>query len=350
MNAPVSGPVRISLALQGGGAHGAFTWGALDRLSEDEGIEVAAISATSAGAINAAAFKAGLCTGGRAGARAELERLWSRIGAVTDPVLSAWIEAASPPNRVLANLVEASPAYTALDAATRVISPYVLGSMLKSPLAQVVERLDFEAIRLPSGPQLHVCATNVRTGRIRVFQKGELSPGALMASACLPMLFQAVEIEDPATGRTEAYWDGGYTGNPALWPLFPGDLPADILIVSLNPFHRSDAPRDALEIANRINEISFNASLLGELRAIAFARRLIEEGAIPQGAMKAVNLHMVRDDHLMDDLNMATKTLPVPALLARLRAAGRAAMDGFLARHRSDLGRRGTVDLAAMLA
>lgn len=346
----MSDPVRISLALQGGGAHGAFTWGALDRLSEDDGIEVAAISAASAGAINAAAFKAGMCTGGRAGARAQLERLWSGIGAITDPVLSAWIDAASPPTPVLAGLVEASPAYAALDAATRVVSPYVLGSMLKSPLARIVERLDFPAIRSPSGPQLHVCATNVRTGRIRVFDKEELTPGALMASACLPMLFQAVEIEDPATGRREAFWDGGYTGNPALWPLFPGDLPSDVLIVSLNPFHRTDVPRDALGIANRINEISFNASLLGELRAIAFVRRLVEGGTIPRGAMKAVNLHMVRDDDLMDDLNMATKTLPVPALLSRLRAAGRAAMDGFLARHRADLGVRGTLDLAAMLA
>jgi NTE family protein len=350
VSGPASEPIRISLALQGGGAHGAFTWGALDRLSEDEGIEVAAISAASAGALNAAAFKAGLCKGGRAGARAELARFWSGVGAVTDPVLSAWIDAASPSTRALAELVEASPAYRALDAATRVVSPYVLGPMLKSPLARLVERLDFAALRSPTGPQLHVCATNVRTGRIRVFQKEELTPGALMASACLPMLFQAVEIEDPGTGRTEAYWDGGYTGNPALWPLFPAELPRDILIVSLNPFRRSDVPRDALDIANRINEISFNASLLGELRAIAFVRRLIEGGTVPRGAMKDVNVHMVRDDDLMDDLNMATKTLPVPAILARLRQAGRAAMDGFLARHRGDLGARGTLDLAAMLA
>ncbi len=346
----MSGPVRISLALQGGGAHGAFTWGALGRLSEDEEVEVAAISATSAGALNAAAFKAGMCKGGRAGARAELARLWSGIGAVTDPVLAAWIEAVSPPTRVLAELVEASPAYAALDAATRAVSPYVLGSMLKSPLARVVERLDFSAVRAPTGPQLHVCATNVRTGRIRVFDKEELTPGALMASACLPMLFQAVEIEDPATGRTEAFWDGGYTGNPALWPLFPSELPRDILVVSLNPLHRTDVPRDALDIANRINEISFNASLLGELRAIAFVQRLVREGAAGPEAMKDVNLHVVSDDDLMDDLNMATKTLPVPAILARLREAGRSAMDRFLFRHRGDLGVQGTVDLAAMLA
>lgn len=342
--------LRINLALQGGGAHGAFTWGALDRLSEDEGIEVAAISAASAGALNAAAFKAGMCKGGRAGARAELAKLWSGLGAVTDPVLSAWIDAASPTTRALSELMEASPTYRTLDAATRVVSPYVLGPILKSPLARIVERLDFDAVRAPTGPQLHIGATNVRTGRIRVFQREELSPGALMASACLPMLFQAVEIDDPATGRREAYWDGGYTGNPALWPLFPAELPPDILIVSLNPFVRTDVPKDALDIANRINEISFNASLLGELRAIAFVRRLVEEGRIERGAMKEVNLHMVRDDDLMDDLNMATKTLPVPAILSRLREAGRAAMGGFLARHRGDLGQRGTVDLGGMLA
>lgn len=341
--------VRINLALQGGGAHGSFTWGVLERLLEEEEIEVAAISGTSAGALNGAAYKAGWARGGREGARAALEGLWSAAGALTDPAWAGWLRALAPSTPALASALEASPGWQAFTAATQTFSPYVTGPLVRNPLERVIQGLDWDGVCSPEGPELHVCATNVRTGKIRVFTGGEVSAPALLASACLPTLFRAVEIEDPRTGRVEAYWDGGYAGNPALFPLFPPHLPDDILIVSIKPHVREELPRDALDIANRINEISFNSSLLRELRAIGFVKRLIAQGQVQRGAMKDVRLHMVGDDALMNDLNVATKTIPVPVILARLRAAGRAAMEGFLARHRGDLGREGTVDLAAML-
>ncbi len=342
--------IRLNLALQGGGAHGAFTWGVLERLLEDEDLEVAAISGTSAGALNGAAFKAGWARGGRDGAREELGRLWRAAGALTDEVSLRWLDAVSPATGVIADLVEASPAWQAFDTATRAWSPYVIGPMMKSPIRRLIETLDLERVASGAGPELHVCATNVRTGRVRVFTGSHITAEALLASTCLPTLFRAVEIRDPASGQIEAYWDGGYAGNPALFPLFPPHLPDDILIVSINPFRRDDLPDTSLEIANRINEISFNSSLLLELRAVAFVKRLITGGRIERGAMKDVRVHMVADDVLMNELNVATKTFPVPVILARLRKAGWIATDAFLRVHKADLGQRGTVDLTAMLA
>ena len=341
--------VRLSLGLQGGGAHGAFTWGALDRILQDEGIEIAAISGTSAGALNAAALKSGWIAGGATGARAELARVWGAIGAVTDEGLSHWLSALSPPVAIMAEALRLSPLWAAVDGSTRLLSPYAMAPMLQSPLRQMVDSLDFGRVCAGEGPDLFIGATNVRTGRIRVFSGDEIGPDAILASTCLPTLFRAVEIDDPATGMREAYWDGGYTGNPALFPLFRPDLPDDILIVSINPQRREDLPVDIRQIENRINEISFNSSLSRELRAIAFVKRLIAQGNMARGVMKDLNLHMIADDDLMTDLNVATKTIPVPAILARLRAAGYAAADRFLTRHRGDLGRRGTLDLAAML-
>ena len=339
---------RINLALQGGGAHGAFTWGALDRLLEEDGIEIAAIAGTSAGALNAAVLKSGMAAGGAEGARAALDTLWGEIGAVTDTRFAGWIGGFSGSVPGLAKAIELSPAFIAFDMTTRMLSPYIYGPMLRNPLEKILAQVDFDAVQSDAGPELHIGATNVRSGKIRVFTGGDVVPGAILASACLPTLFQAVEIEDPKTGRTEAYWDGGYTGNPALFPLFRPDLPGDIVIVNINPLHREELPHDVQAIQNRINEISFNSSLLRELRAIDFVRRLIEGGTIPEAAMKRVLVHMVADDTLMNDLNVATKTIPAPIILSRLKAAGRSAMGNFLEMHASDIGVRGTVDLAEM--
>lgn len=342
--------IRISLALQGGGAHGAFTWGALDRLLCEEDVEIAGISGTSAGAMNAVALKAGLVRGGREGARENLAWFWGRVGAVTDARWSDWISALAPTAPALARAIEWSPAFRAMEAATKLLSPYAYGPMLRNPLERILEEIHFEHVRDAAGPQIFVGATNVRSGKIRVFSGPELSAKAVLASACLPTLFRAVEMDDPATGRREAYWDGGYTGNPALFPLFEKGLPDDLLIVNINPLYREDLPDDSLSIQNRINEISFNSSLLRELRAIDFVRRLIATDRLPEGSMKRVLVHMVGDDALMNDLNTATKTIPAPVILARLRAAGEAAMDRFLAAHKADIGKRETVDLRAMFS
>ncbi len=341
---------RINMALQGGGAHGAFTWGVLDRILQDEEVEIAAISGTSAGALNAAALKAGMIMDGRAGARANLDWLWGQVGAITDEGLSEWVSALGATAPFWAKAMEYSLPYQTLDLTTRMMSPYVYGPMLQNPLRRIVEQFSFDKVCADDGPQINICATNVRTGKIRVFSGDEISPEAIMASACLPTLFQAVEFVDPATGKKEAFWDGGYTGNPALFPLFARDLPDDIVVVNINPLHREALPTDPQAIANRINEISFNSSLLRELRAIDFVRRLIADGTVEKGTMKNVLVHMIADDALMNDLNVATKTIPNAVVLARLKAAGQAAADQFLAGHKKDIGKRSSVDLETMFA
>jgi NTE family protein len=339
---------RINLALQGGGAHGAFTWGVLNRLLQDDDIEIAAISGTSAGALNAAALKSGWVANGRAGALANLDWLWEQIGAVTDPQFTPWIGAASSTAEVWAKALKYSPAYTAFDMTTRMFSPYVYGPAMQNPLAKIVKKFHYDAVCAGTGPALHICATNVRSGKIRVFTGDEIMPEVIMASACLPSLFQAVEFLDPQTGTVEAFWDGGYTGNPALFPLFSSDLPDDILIVNINPLYREELPMDSQSIENRVNEISFNSSLLRELRAIDFVKRLLADGSIKRGTMKDVLVHMIADDALMNGLNVATKTIPTPVILARLKEAGEAAADVFLTQHKKDIGKRSSVNLTEM--
>jgi NTE family protein len=341
---------RINLALQGGGAHGAFTWGVLDRLLDEEDIEIAAISGTSAGALNGAAYKSGWLKGGRAGARANLDWLWSKMGALQETPVTRWLTEVSPTTAAVSAALENSVLFGVTDAITRMTSPYAYGPFYANPLTQIAEAFDYDTVCAAEGPRLFVGATNVRSGKIRVFTGHDITTDALLASACLPTLFQAVEIEDPATGQLEPYWDGGYSGNPALFPLFEPDLPADVMIVNINPILREDIPRSPNQIQNRINEISFNASLLRELRAIAFVKRLLAQGALTPGTMKDVLVHMIADDALMNDLSVATKIMPNPVLLSRLKDAGRAAADGFLAAHKDDLNHRGTVDLAHMLA
>lgn len=339
---------RINLALQGGGAHGAFTWGVLCRLLREEDIEIAAISGTSAGALNAAALKSGWVANGRAGAIENLEWLWTQIGAITDPRFTEWVSSLAPTAHLWAQAMAASPAYVGFDLATRLMSPYVYGPAMRNPLERIVQKFHYDAVCGADGPALFVCATNVRSGKIRVFSGDEIAPEVFLASACLPSLFQAVEMTDPETGRSEAFWDGGYTGNPALFPLFAKELPNDVLIVNINPIYREELPTDSQSILNRINEISFNSSLLRELRAIEFVKRLIHDGAIADGTMKDVLVHMVADDGLMNELNVATKTVPAPVVLARLKEAGEAAADAFLAAHKDDLNQRDTVDLTEM--
>ncbi len=333
---------QINLALQGGGAHGAFTWGVLDRLLDEPWLEFAAISGTSAGALNGAALKSGLVTGGRAGARAALRRLWERVGGVGDLRAMGWFRAVLPPVGAMARTMEQVMPVSPLDLASRVFSPYDLGPFWRNPLAPVVAAFRHDEVCASEGPRLYVAATNVRTGKLRVFGGDEVTGDAILASACLPTLFQAVEIEG------EAYWDGGYAANPALYPLYKPELPDDILIVSINPLLREDLPRSAPEIINRINEISFNAALLRDLRAIAFVKRLIADGQVKRGAMKDVLVHLIADDDLMTTLSVRTKTSPTPLLLETLHDAGMKAADDFLSAHADDLGARGTVDLRAM--
>lgn len=337
---------RINLALQGGGAHGAFTWGVLDRLLDEPRIEVAGISGTSAGALNGAAFKAGKVQGGRNGARTCLDALWSRMGAVGDMRFSNWMFGFDAAQAVhwMEQMLPVSP----LDAMSQVVSPYHYGPFYQNPLRSVVEAFDYDQVCAEEGPVLYVGATCVRSGKIRVFSGAEISTDAILASACLPTLFKAVEIFDPESDRMEAYWDGGFTGNPALFPLFGKTLPEDIVIVNINPLHREALPRTPQQIQNRVNEISFNSSMLRELRAIDFVRRLLDEGNLQAGRMRNVLIHMIADDDLMNDLSVTTKMIPLPQVLNRLKTAGQAAADQFLSQHFDDLGARSSVDLRSM--
>ncbi len=336
--------LRLSLALQGGGAHGAFTWGVLDRLLEDDGIEIAAISGTSAGALNGAALKAGMLAGGRAGAKASLATLWAQVANVGDFRMSSWMQPFYAASRAVSDAVETAFPVSPQGIAAQLWSPYGWGPFWENPLEPVVRRLDFSQVCHADGPRLFVGATNVRTGRIRIFTGNALTPEVLLASACLPTVFQAVTIGE------ESYWDGGYSGNPALFPLYEPDLPDDIAIVSINPWLRDEVPKTPLDIQNRVNEISFHAALLGELRAVNFVKRLIAAGRMEKGQMKDVLVHLIADDAVMTDLSASSKLSPNPGLITLLYTAGRAACDGFLSRHRADLGQRATLDLPALFA
>lgn len=334
---------RVSLALQGGGAHGAFTWGVLDRLLEEEDLEFAGISGTSAGALNGAALKAGLCAGGRGAAKQRLAQLWEHVAEIGDFRMLPWMAAFLPAMRFWQMTTAAFLPFSPQGVAAQLYSPYLFGKRWTNPLEPVVRDLDFSQVCAESGPRLFISATNVRTGKIKVFSARAITPEAILASACLPTVFQTVEIDG------EAYWDGGYSGNPALFPLYEPDLPDDILVVSINPMRTEDIPDTPLEIQNRINEISFNASLLGELRAINFVRRLIAEGRMEVGQMKAVNVHMISDDGVMNDLSADSKLSPTPLLLERLKAAGRAAAERFLQNGGSKIGQEPSADLRGLL-
>ncbi|MGH1465415.1 MAG: patatin-like phospholipase family protein [Cognatishimia sp.] len=338
--------IRINLALQGGGAHGAFTWGVLDTLLQDPEIEIAAISGTSAGALNGAALKAGFLQGGAEAARENLDWLWTKMGATQAPGFADWMGAFGPAS--VARALEYSMPFMMADWASRLMSPYAYGPFFSHPLKPIAQSFHYDRVCADQGPKLFVCATNVRTGKARVFQGDEVNTDVILASACLPTLFQSVEIHDGKTDRTDAYWDGGFTSNPALWPLYDKDLPDDVLIVNINPLERQGVPRTPQQIQSRMNEISFNASLMGELRAIAFVQRMLKQGSVAPGSMKDVKVHMVADDALMNDLSAATKMIPVPQILNALKDAGSRAAGEFLKKHKADLGQKSTVDLAAV--
>lgn len=333
--------VAVTLALQGGGAHGAFTWGVLDRLLEDEGIEIAAISGTSAGALNGAALKHGLMQGGRPAARRALETMWRQIARMGDLRLGPMTLSMPPFVTDAVDFWTAVLPWSPAGIAAQVWSPYAAPGWT-NPLEPVVRQFDFARVCAAQGPRLFVSATNVRTGKIRVFAGEEITPDALLASACLPTVFRAVEIGG------EAYWDGGFSANPALFPLYAPDLPDDMIVVQVNPLRHPDVPDTPAEIQDRMTEIGFNAPLLRDLRAIAFVKRLIAQGAIAPGSMKDVRVHMIADDATMTSLAAGSKLRPSPYLIWRLKSAGRRAAAGWLAQHRGALGRAETLDLSAL--
>jgi NTE family protein len=328
----------INLALQGGGAHGAFTWGVLDRLLEEERIAFEGISAASAGAINAAVLACGLAEGGRQGAKRALGRLWRRIahlGSLT-PLQPSLADQLSR-----SHSLDLSPAFMLFDLATRLFSPYQLNPLNYNPLRQVlIETVDFESLRSAHCPvKLFLSATNVRTGKIKVFRNDEIGPDAVLASACLPLMFQAVEIGG------EHYWDGGYMGNPPIFPLIYDCDSRDVVIVHINPLHQTKLPTTASEIMNRINEISFNSSLMREMRAIAFVTKLIDDGKIFDNSMKRMLIHGIEAAEVMAELGALNKLNVDWDNLAHLMKVGRERAEFWLQKNFGRLGQESTVDI-----
>jgi NTE family protein len=328
-------PRLVDLALQGGGAHGAFTWGVLDRLVEEPWLRIEGISGTSAGAMNAAVFVDGHAAGGTDGAKARLEQFWRRV---SDAALFSPFRR-SPLDVLLGRwTLDTSPLFIALDLVARILSPYDLNPHGVNPLSKILEEsIDFD--RLAGAPiKLFVTATSVRTGRGRVFRNVELAPDVLLASACLPTLFQAVEIEG------EAYWDGGFAGNPTITPLIRECESTDTILVQVNPVERPGTPRSAREIVNRVNEVSFNASLLKELRMIAVLRQVSNPGDSEGARWAEMRIHRIASE-MMTSLGYSSKLNAEWDFLTMLRDEGRRAAESFLAAHAPDIGERSTLDL-----
>jgi NTE family protein len=344
-------PIAIDLALQGGGSHGAFTWGVLDRLLEDETLAFDGISGTSAGALNAAVLATGWAEGGRAGARAALSAFWHDVagaggcfGGNGPAAPGGGAGAGGGPGAVPAWALAANPWAPVwrfwLEQFTRTFSPYQFNPFDLNPLRAVAARHVRPAAIARAPMRLFITATAVRTGRPRVFEGAGVTLDALLASACLPQLFKAVEIDG------QPYWDGGYSGNPALWPLIYETAALDLLLVKVNPLERPELPDTAPEIAERVNEITFNAGLVSEMRAIGFVQKLHREGRLDPGSYKNLRLHMVADEERLARYPSSTKLDTALPFLRELHALGRAAAEAWWQAHRADLGRRSSLDIA----
>jgi NTE family protein len=327
--------IPVDLALQGGGAHGAFTWGVLDRLLEESRFAIEGISGTSAGAMNAAALISGHAAGGAQGAREALELFWRRVSEAAqfsplkrspfDVLLGRWT-------------LDTSPFFVATDLMSRMFSPYDLNPRGVNPLSEILaEVVDFE--RVSGSPiKLFVTATCVSTGRGRVFRNADVTPEALLASACLPTMFQAVEIDG------KPYWDGGYSGNPTITPLVRECKSQDTILVQINPIERTGTPRSATEIVNRLNEVSFNAVLLKELRMIALLRQAADPGDSEGARWAGMRIHRISSE-MMTELSASSKMIAEWDFLCMLRDEGRRSTQAFLERHEGDIGARSSFDL-----
>ncbi|MGI9506710.1 MAG: patatin-like phospholipase family protein [Geminicoccaceae bacterium] len=332
-------PRRINLGLQGGGAHGAFTWGVLDRLLEDGRLEIEGIVGTSAGAMNAVVAAAGLQQAGREGARERLRAFWqatseaARRGPIQPSPLDRWLSTGN---------LDYSPSWHFFDGLSRVLSPYQANPLNINPLRDVLnDVVDFDAVRASKRIKLFLCATNVRTGRIKVFMNDEIGIDAVLASACLPFMYQAVEIDG------EHYWDGGYMGNPPIFPLIYNTDCPDVLIIQINPINIPAVPRTAQEIFDRINTLSFNSSLMREMRAIGFVTKLIDEGRLDPDGYKRLNVHTIDAEVDMARLSVSSKLNADASFLATLFDLGRERASHWLDAHFDDVGIRSSTDIEA---
>lgn len=330
----------VNLALQGGGAHGAFTWGVLDYLLEDGRIKIEGISGTSAGAMNAVVVADGLMKGGEDAAREGLHTYWEKVSQVgqLSPVQR------TPIDVFMGNWsLEGSPSFMFFDMMQQMTSPYHTNPLNINPLKMLLESVvDFERIRACNQIKLFISATNVETGLVKVFDSKELTSDMVMASACLPFVFQAVEI-----GKVP-YWDGGYMGNPVLYPFFYQCKSNDVMIVQINPIERKGTPKTPRQIMDRVNEITFNGSLLKELRSIDFVHRLLEEDRVDPKKYKDIKVHIVEAHDKLMEFGAASKINAEWAFLQHLFEIGREAAEGWLDENYKYLGKRSSVNLREM--
>ncbi|MEL6285522.1 MAG: patatin-like phospholipase family protein [Pseudomonadota bacterium] len=331
----------ISLALQGGGAHGAFTWGVLDRILEDGRLNIKAVTATSAGAMNALALANGLHDDGAEGGRASLEYLWREISRAGAP-LAAVSSQAMPTMFDAFNPFASFTPFNFASALSSFASPYDLNPFDYNPLREVLaSAIDFKAVQA-SPVELFIAATNVETGRVRIFKDEDVTIEAALASACLPQTFRAVEIDGVP------YWDGGYMGNPALFPLIYSGAPGDVLLILLNPLIRRGTPRSAGAIQDRLNEISFNSALISELRAIAFVQKLLDENWLAdrmKNDYRRLNIHAIRGGQMLCDLSLESKYDTRWTFLSKLKEMGRDHADRWLETCFARVGKKSSVDV-----
>jgi NTE family protein len=340
-NAAPAAKKRVNVALQGGGSHGAYTWGVLDRLLEDDRIEIEAIAGTSAGAMNAVVMAEGLVEGGRVKARQQLTDFWEAVS----------VEARSSPiHRSIFDVLNSSwsldfnPALAMMDMMTRVVSPYQFNPLNINPLKQLLLReVDFDRVQTCQSMRLFISATNVHTGQARVFTGRDVTVEAVLASACLPFMFQAVEIDG------EPYWDGGYTGNPVLSPFFESCLSQDLLLVQINPIERRTTPTTAREIMDRVSEISFNAPLLRELAHIEFINECLRRGELFGRGYREVFMHRIGGGDDLALFSASSKMNGDREFLWMLRDLGRKSAGDWLAKNFDKLGVVSTMPIGSAL-
>lgn len=332
----VQEPRHINLALQGGGAHGAFTWGVLHRLMSDRRLRIEGLSGTSAGAMNAVVMADGFIKGRREGAIANIQEFWHRISKAgfSNKMMSLWTRNANGWN------IDNTPPYALFDLVTRLFSPYELNPLDINPLRDIIlDMVDFEALRQHEEIKLFVTATNVKTCKPKVFRTKELTAPMLLASACVPLLFKAVEVEG------EFYWDGGYMGNPSIYPLIHESKTPDVVIVQINPLKRNEVPTKARDILNRITELSFNSSLVREMRGVATITSLIDSGRLAPEHYAKVNFHMIDAHDDLPSLGVSSKFNTDIGFLEHLHDLGFESAEMWLTENFDKIGVSSTLDV-----
>jgi NTE family protein len=321
----------VNLALQGGGSHGAFAWGALDRLLEDERIVIEGIVGTSAGAMNAVVTAYGLTLGGNEGARQELRRFWEAVAEIgaRSIMQPSWLDRMKSPGSL-----DYSPGWVLMDTWSRIFSPYQMNPANYHPLREILSRqVDFAALRQSTKVKLFICASNVLTNRLHVFEGRDMTIEAVLASGCIPSVFQAIEIDG------EHYWDGGYMGNPPFFPIIYNCTSTDVMLIMVNPIHIKQVPNTAQAILDRINTLSFNSSLMREMRAINFVNRLVDSGFNDGGRLKKILVHSIEAEDEMGNLGVSSKLNVSREFLLWLFKLGRKRAEDFLRAHFDKIGK-----------